>query len=78
MTIGRVTRIMAGTFVLASLALAWWVSEWFLLFTAFVGLNLLQSGITNWCLMDDILKALGVPGECDGERKEDDALQTHS
>ena len=70
MTVGRMIRIFAGTFVLASLALGWWVSDWFYLFTAFVGLNLFQSGITKWCLMEDILKALGMPGDCDGERKE--------
>ena len=70
MTIGRMVRLIAGTFVLASLALGWWVSPWFFLFTAFVGLNLFQSGITKWCLMEDILKALGAPGDCDGERKE--------
>jgi len=70
MTIGRMVRLIAGTFVLASLALGWWVSAWFFLFTAFVGLNLFQSGITKWCLMEDILKALCVPGDCDGERKE--------
>jgi len=73
MTIGRMIRIFAGTFVLASLALGWWVSPWFFLVTAFVGLNLFQSGITKWCLMEDILRALGVPGDCDGERKESSA-----
>jgi len=56
----RIIRAVAGTFVLASLALAQWVSPYWLLFTAFVGLNLLQSSITKWCLMDDILKKLGV------------------
>ena len=76
MTIGNVVRLIAGAFILASLALGWWVSPWFLLFTAFVGLNLFQSGLTKWCLMDDILKALGVPGDC--ERKEETAPSTHS
>ena len=61
----RSIRVVAGTFVLASLALGWWVSPWFFLFTAFVGVNLLQSGITRWCLMEDILKAVGVKGACD-------------
>jgi hypothetical protein len=56
----RIIRGIAGTFILASLALAQWVSPWWLLFTTFVGLNLLQSSITKWCLMDDILKKLGV------------------
>jgi hypothetical protein len=56
----RIIRGIAGTFILASLVLAQWVSPWWLLFTTFVGLNLLQSSITKWCLMDDILKKLGV------------------
>jgi len=55
-----VIRGIAGTFVLASLALGYWVSPYWLLFTAFVGLNLLQSSVTKWCLMDDILKKVGI------------------
>ncbi len=46
--------------MLASLALAHWISPWFLLFTAFVGLNLLQSAFTRWCLMEKILAKAGV------------------
>lgn len=53
-------RLIAGTFVLASLALGWWVSPYWFLFTAFVGLNLIQSSITNWCLMEDILRWTGI------------------
>jgi hypothetical protein len=53
-------RVIAGSFVLISLALGWWVSPWFFLFTAFVGLNLLQSGLTGWCLMNDILRKTGL------------------
>jgi hypothetical protein len=60
MTMERKIRVIAGTFVLASLALAYWVSPWWLLFTAFVGLNLLQSGVTGWCLMEDILRWTGL------------------
>jgi predicted CDP-diglyceride synthetase/phosphatidate cytidylyltransferase len=60
MSIERWIRIIAGSFILISLALAHWVSPWWLLFTAFVGLNLLQSGFTCWCLMEDILRKLGV------------------
>jgi hypothetical protein len=65
MTTERVIRIIAGSFVLLSLALGIpgspiFVSQWFLAFTAFVGANLLQSGFTRWCLMEDILAALGV------------------
>jgi hypothetical protein len=41
--------------------LGYYVSPYFFLFTAFVGLNLFQSGITRWCLMEDILNKLGVP-----------------
>ena len=60
MTMERWIRMIAGTFVLISLALAIWVSHWWLLFTAFVGANLLQSSITGWCLMEDILRKSGV------------------
>lgn len=56
-------RAIAGTFILASVALAVWVSPWWLLFTAFVGLNLLQSGFTKWCLMEDILRWTGLHHE---------------
>ena len=60
MTRERYIRIIAGTFVLASLALGTWVSHYWYWFTAFVGLNLFQSGFTGWCLMEDILKKFGV------------------
>jgi hypothetical protein len=60
MSIERWIRIIAGSFILISLALAHWVNPWWLLFTAFVGLNLFQSGFTRWCLMEDILRKLGV------------------
>ena len=65
MTVERYLRLIAGFFVLASLALGYWVSPWFYLFTAFVGLNLFQSGLTNWCPMMAILRAVGVErGSC--------------
>ncbi len=60
MNIERMLRLIAGIFVLTSLALGDWVYPGFFLFTAFVGLNLLQSGITNWCLMMTFLRKLGV------------------
>jgi hypothetical protein len=60
MTMDQKIRVIAGTFVLVSLALGWFVSPWWFLFTAFVGANLLQSGITGWCLMEDILRKTGV------------------
>lgn len=67
MTTWQLTRIIAGTFVLLSLALGVPESPLFssgnwLWFTAFVGVNLLQSGFTRWCLMESILRKLGVPG----------------
>ena len=64
MTLERYIRMIAGTFVLASLALGHWVSPYWYLFTAFVGANLFQSALTNWCLMETFLKKLGVrPGK---------------
>ncbi len=61
MNVERWIRVIAGAFVMASLALGWYVSPWFFLFTAFVGLNLFQSGFTGWCLMERILRKIGVP-----------------
>lgn len=56
----RIIRAIAGLFILISLVLGIWVSpNWFWM-TGFVGVNLLQSSITRWCLMDDILKKLNV------------------
>ncbi len=60
MTVERALRLMAGTFVLLSLALGYWVSPWWFLFTAFVGANLFQSGITNWCPAMFFLKKCGL------------------
>lgn len=53
-------RLVAGSFVLISLALGYWVSPYWLLFTAFVGVNLIQSAFTHWCLMEKILVRLGL------------------
>lgn len=61
MTIDETLRGIAGAFVLISLALGWFVSPWWLLFTAFVGLNLLQSAFTRWCPMMAILRKAGLP-----------------
>ena len=61
MTIERALRALAGFFVLLSVALGYWVHPAWFLFTAFVGLNLFQSGFTNWCPMMTILGKLGVP-----------------
>jgi hypothetical protein len=60
MHIERALRLIAGTFILASVALAYYHSPYWLLFTAFVGLNLFQSGITDWCPMMFFLRKLGV------------------
>ncbi|MFC1572132.1 DUF2892 domain-containing protein [Candidatus Eisenbacteria bacterium] len=62
MTVENAIRAIAGTFVLGSLTLGWFVSPYWFLFTAFVGLNLLQSSITKWCLMDSALRRAGVGG----------------
>ncbi|HWP93051.1 MAG TPA: DUF2892 domain-containing protein [Thermodesulfobacteriota bacterium] len=60
MTVEKVLRLIAGTFVLLSVLLAVLHSPYWLLFTAFVGLNLLQSGVTNWCPMMWLLERLGL------------------
>lgn len=65
MDTNRLVRIFAGAFVLISLALGvpaspLFMSTYWLWFTVFVGANLLQSGITRWCLLEVILKRLGV------------------
>jgi hypothetical protein len=64
--INRWIRAIAGSFVIISVLLAVYVNLNFLWFTGFVGLNLLQSSLTKWCLMEDILKKLGVKeaGDC--------------
>ena len=60
MSIERYVRLIAGAFVLLSLALGYWVNQYWFLFTAFVGLNLFQSAFTNWCPMMTFLRKLGV------------------
>ncbi len=65
----RIVRIVAGFFVLLSLSLGveaspLFVSQYFLFFTAFVGLNLFQSGFTQFCPLNNILARLGVKGSC--------------
>jgi hypothetical protein len=50
-----VIRRIAGTFILGSLALGWWVSPYWLLFTAFVGFNLFQSSLTGFCPLERML-----------------------
>jgi hypothetical protein len=60
MTVERGLRLIAGTFVLLSVLLAVLHSPYWLIFTAFVGLNLLQSGFTNWCPMMWVLEKIGL------------------
>ncbi len=65
MTSWQMVRVVAGSFILLSLLLGvpgspLFVSPWFLAFTAFVGANILQSGLTKWCLMEQILRKLGM------------------
>lgn len=60
MTIEQIVRIVAGLFIMISVALGVWVNQWFLAFTAFVGLNLFQSGFTKFCPLDMILAKMGV------------------
>jgi len=62
MTLERFLRMIAGFFVLLTLALGHWVNPYWYLFTAFVGVNLFQSAFTNWCPMMTILRKLGVQG----------------
>lgn len=64
MTRERIIRATAGTFILLSLALGYFINPLWFLFTAFVGLNLFQSSLTRWCLLEDILKKAGIRG-CD-------------
>jgi len=65
----QIVRLVAGTFILASLAMGIevspiFVSPWWLAFTAFVGANLLQSALTQWCMMESILRKFGVQRGC--------------
>ena len=63
MTVNNGVRVLAGSFVLASLALGIWVNHWWFAFTAFVGLNLIQSAFTGICPAAWVLKKLGcTPG----------------
>jgi hypothetical protein len=61
----RIVRLVAGTFILASLTLGLLHSPYWFIFTGFVGLNLFQSALTGWCLMDDILRKANVRSEAE-------------
>ena len=60
MNIEKAVRILAGCFILISLALSVWVSRYWLLFTAFVGLNLIQSAFTGFCPVEKLFKKCGL------------------
>jgi DUF2892 family protein len=64
MTVDRLLRLIAGVFIILSLVLSRVHSEYWLLFTAFVGLNLFQSFFTNWCPMMSFLRMLGAKDTC--------------
>jgi hypothetical protein len=66
MTVGRGVHVFAGTFILVSLLLGvpgspLYLSQWWLAFTAFVGANLFQYGLTNFCPLGWMLRRMGVP-----------------
>jgi len=61
MNVEQMLRLIAGVFVAASVLLGMFVHPYFLWFTLFVGLNLAQSGVTNWCPMMTFLRRAGVP-----------------
>lgn len=65
MTVDRYLRLIAGFFIILSLVLSQVHSEYWLLFTGFVGLNLFQSFFTNWCPMMALLKKCGVKSTCE-------------
>ena len=69
MTSWKLVRAIAGFLILLSLALGvqespLFVSQYWLYFTAFIGINLLQSGVTGWCLMENIVRKLGIQSGC--------------
>ncbi len=64
MTLDRSVLLFAGVMVLLSVALTLWVSQWFMLFTVFIGLNLVQSSFTGFCPAAMAFRALGVKKGC--------------
>jgi len=68
MTLERWIRLIAGSFVTISVVLSYVHSPYWLFFTLFVGLNLFQSALTRWCLMEEFVKKLGVRSEAAGSR----------
>ncbi|MFZ2755155.1 MAG: DUF2892 domain-containing protein [Lysobacteraceae bacterium] len=64
MNLDRAVMAFAGVMILASIALTHFVSPWFWLFTAFIGVNLFQSSFTGFCPAAIIFKKFGVGGGC--------------
>nr|WP_321238614.1 DUF2892 domain-containing protein [uncultured Tolumonas sp.] len=60
MTVDKAVRALAGTMVLLSVALTYWVSPWFVLLTLFVGANLLQSAFTGFCPAESVFRKMGL------------------
>ena len=60
MTVERGLRLIAGVMVLLSIVLTYYVSRYWMWFTVFIGLNLLQSAFTSWCPAMSILRAIGL------------------
>lgn len=68
MTINNAVRALAGFMVLLSAALVYFVSPWFLLFTAFIGLNLIQSAFTGFCPPEIVFRKLGLKNQGDSAK----------
>jgi hypothetical protein len=69
MTSWQIVRMAAGTFILVSLALGipgspFFISQWWLALTVFIGANLLQSSVSHWCPLEIVLRKLGVKAGC--------------
>lgn len=56
----RIIRAVAGIFVLTGLVLGFFINEYWFILTAFVGVNLFQSSLTQWCFLEDVLKKRGI------------------
>jgi hypothetical protein len=64
MTLDRSVMLFAGCMVLLSVALTLWVSSYFIWFTVFIGVNLIQSSVTGWCPAAIVFKKLGIRTGC--------------
>lgn len=60
MSIKDILRLVPGVFILFSVFMGVYVNKWWLALAVFVGLNLLQSAFTKWCLLEDILRKMGI------------------